>query len=110
MGKFIVGTILAVISAVLCAFGSYMLISAISATNVGEAIFGIIAIPIAIISYVLQFITCVASETLLWINYANRGRARIASMIIAVITIVLMVASISLFVYALVHPETWVTQ
>ena len=47
MGKFISGTVFAVISTALCVFGTSLLLTAIGATDIGEALAGIILIPLA---------------------------------------------------------------
>lgn len=99
MGKFISGVVFTVVSLALFGFGTILLLTALGATDVGEALAGIILIPVALFSYVAQVIFGAVAEGLLWSNFAMRGRARVASAVVASICAVAMLASISLFCY-----------
>lgn len=100
MAKFIIGCILSFISAVFFTFGTCLMYAVINAKDAPEAIAGIVIIPIAICSYVAQFAFGSAGQALLWTNFAKRGRARIASMIVAIIAAVVMVCTVAVLVYA----------
>lgn len=71
-GKFIVGTIFSVISALCFAFGALLLYYATHITKPEETVAAIVAIPFAFIFYGSQIISAV----LLWINFAKGGAAK----------------------------------
>lgn len=102
MGKFISGTVFAVISTAFCVFGTSLLLTAIGATDIGEALAGIILIPLALFSYLAQLIFGAIAEGLLWNNVACDGRAKGASVLIAVVCALAMVGSIVFFAYLMI--------
>lgn len=92
-GKFIVGIIFSVISALCFAFGSLLLYYATHITKPEETVAAIVAIPFAFIFYGSQIISAVVSDVLLWINFAKGGAAKKTSAIVAIIDIILAVAA-----------------
>ncbi len=102
MGKFISGTILAVVSAAFFGFGTVFLLTAIGATSFGEAIAGIILIPLALCAYAAELVTGGIAEGLLWSNFACRGRGRVAGAVIAILCALMMVCSIAFFAYLMI--------
>ena len=100
MSKFVIGTILSFVSALLFAFGTYLIFTVIGAQDAPEAISGIILIPLAIGCYVAQFIFGGIGQALLWVNVAKNGRAKIASMIVAIISVAIMLCTVAVLVYA----------
>ena len=100
MVKFIIGTILSFISVLLCAFGASLMLSVINASDAPEAIAGIVIIPLAIICYIAQFAFGAAGQALLWVNAAKNGRAKIASMIVAIISAIALICTVAILVYA----------
>ena len=100
MSKFVIGTILSFVSALLFALGTYLIFTVIGAQDSPEAIAGIILIPLAIGCYVAQFIFGGIGQALLWVNVAKNGRAKIASMIVAIISVAIMLCTVAVLVYA----------
>lgn len=100
MSKFVIGTILSFVSALLFALGTYLIFTVIGAQVAPEAISGIILIPLAIGCYVAQFIFGGIGQALLWVNVAKNGRAKIASMIVAIISVAIMLCTVAVLVYA----------
>lgn len=102
MGKFISGTVLAVVSAAFFGFGTILLLTAIGAASFGEAIAGIILIPVALCAYAAELVTGGIAEGLLWNNFACHGRGRATGAVIAVLCALMMVCSIAFFAYLLI--------
>lgn len=100
MSKFITGTILSFVSVLLFALGTYLIFTVIGAQDAPEAIAGIILIPLAIGCYVVQFIFGGIGQALLWVNVAKKGRAKTASMIVAIISATVMLCTVAVLVYA----------
>lgn len=100
MSKFVIGTILSFVSALLFALGTYLIFTVIGAQDAPEAISGIILIPLAIGCYVAQFIFGGIGQALLWVNVAKNGRAKIASVIVAIISVAIMLCTVAVLVYA----------
>lgn len=100
MSKFVIGTILSFVSALLFALGTYLIFTIIGAQDAPEAIAGIVIIPLAIICYIAQFAFGAAGQALLWVNVAKNGRAKIASMIVAIISATVMLCTVAVLVYA----------
>ena len=100
MSKFVIGTILSFVSALLFALGTYLIFTVIGAQDSPEAIAGIILIPLAIGCYVAQFIFGGIGQVLLWVNVAKNGRAKIASMIVAISSVAIMLCTVAVLVYA----------
>ena len=100
MSKFVIGTILSFVSALLFALSTYLIFTVIGAQDAPEAIAGIILIPLAIGCYVVQFIFGGIGQALLWVNVAKKGRAKTASMIVAIISAMVMLCTVAVLVYA----------
>lgn len=100
MSKFITGTILSFVSVLLFALSTYLIFTVIGAQDAPEAIAGIILIPLAIGCYVVQFIFGGIGQALLWVNVAKKGRAKTASMIVAIISATVMLCTVAVLVYA----------
>lgn len=99
---FIAGVIFFVLSVVAFSFGTYMMYTATHADTTGDAIAAVILIPIAVIAYSVQAALCVGAEITLWINFKKQGVCRTASMVIAIICLILIAASVSYFSYLLI--------
>lgn len=102
MGKFISGTILSVMSLVLFWFGTTLLLAALGATEIGEALAGIVLIPVALFAYLVQLVFGGIAQGLLWSHVATRGRARVAGAIVACVCAAAMIFSIGFFAYLVI--------
>lgn len=100
--KFVIGTILFVLSVAMCVVGTMFLYEATHMEST-EAIAGIVIIPLALMCYFAQVIIAVPSQILLWLNCRQDGYGKIASMIIAIIGILSVIVSGVYFVYLLLR-------
>ena len=106
MGKFISGVICTVASLALFGFGTILLLTVLGATEIGEALAGIVLIPVALFAYLAQLVFGAVAQGLLWNNVATHGRARVTSALIACVCAVAMICSIAFFAYLMISSGT----
>ncbi len=100
--KFVIGTILFVLSVAMCVAGTMFLYEATHMEST-EALAAIVVVPLALMCYFAQVIIAVPSQILLWLNFKQDGYGKIASVIIAVIGILSVIVSGVYSVYLLLR-------
>lgn len=84
--KFVIGTMLTVLTVATCAVGTMMLYDATHLES--EAVIAAFAlVPIAFMFYFAQIVFALPSQILLWLNFGQDGYGKIASAVIAAIGI-----------------------
>ena len=100
--KFVIGTILTVLTVATCAVGTMMLYEATHLES-EAAIAAIALVPIAFMFYFAQIVFALPSQILLWLNFGRDGYGKIASAIIAAIGILSVLLSGTYVLYLLLR-------
>lgn len=100
--KFVIGTMLTVLTVATCAVGTMMLYEATHLES-EAAIAAIALVPIAFMFYFAQIVFALPSQILLWLNFKRGDYGKIASIMIAIIGILSVIVSGVYFVYLLLR-------
>lgn len=101
-GKFVSGVVLSAISVLFGALASLLLMVSLNAHDIGGAVLAVLMLPVAFICYAVQAVTGCVGEGLLWGNYRRGEVAKKASLVVAIIEIVILSASAAIVACAFI--------